>query len=325
MVLSNTKLSKLFIAAALALGAAGLQAQPAPQPPDDTVLMEGAGQRLTLTDVRGALLRMPAEQRQQVLGSKGQLAQLVNDLFSRRVLAAHARSRGLDKGVQAEALRRIAEDAALSDLAVLAVDAGVAASDKQIAERARAIYNKDPKAFKRSAATHASHILFKYGDDKEAARKQAEEVLAKLRAGGDFAALATEHSDDPGSAARGGDLGFYPSERVVKPFGDAVAKLKPGETSGLVETEYGYPIIRLHERRAAGVAPFEEVRPALEARARGEAVHEARSKELERMMKGATIKGDALDLVVKANLPAAPAAAPAAAAAAPAAKASATK
>ena len=73
------------------------------------------------------------------------------------------------------------------------------------------------------------------------------------------------------------------------------------------------------------MAPFEEVRPALEARARGEAVHEARSKELERMMKGATIKGDALDLVAKANLPAAPAAAPAAAAAAPAAKASATK
>lgn len=329
MPLLNMKMYKLFVAAALVLATTGLQAQAdqAVEPAGDTVLMEGAGQKLTLTDLRGALLRMPPEQRQQVLASKGQLVQLVTDLFSRRVLAANARSRGLDKGAEASALRRIAEDAALSDLAVLAIDAEVMPDDKQLAERARAIYTKNPKEYDRSAGTHASHILFRHGDDKAAARKDAEEVLAKLNAGGDFAALATEYSDDPGSAARGGDLGFFPVDRVVKPFGEAVAKLKPGETSGLVETEYGYHIIRLHARRQVGPAPFEEVRPMLEARVRGELMEQARARELERLLKGSLIQSDALDLVIKANLPTAPAGAPAAAAAAPApaAKASATK
>ena len=315
MLLLN-KTSRLLAATVLALVTTGVQAQPTP----DLVLMEGAGQRITLGDVQGALLRVPTAQRQQLLANKGQLAMLINDLFSRRVLAQQARTRGLDKGADVAALRRIAEEGALSELAVQQIDADTAPSDKQLTERARAIYNKDSKPFQRPAGTHTSHILIRQEGDKEAARKRAEEVLAKVRAGGSFDALARELSEDPGSAVRGGDLGFYSQGRVVKPFEDAVAKLKPGETSGLVESEFGFHIIRLHERRAAGVAPFEEVRPMLEARVRGELAEEGRQRELQKLMKDALIKGDALDQVVKANAPAQPAPT-----SAPAAKASAAK
>ncbi len=323
MLLLN-KTSRFFAAAALTLAAAGALAQ---APGADTVLMEGAGQRITLGDVQGALLRVPPEQRQQMLGNKGQLAMLVNELFSRRVLAQQARNRGLDQGAEAAALRRIAEDAALSDLAVLAIDVETAPSDKQLTERARALYDKDSKPFQRPAGVHTSHILIRPEGDKEAARQRAEEVLAKVRAGGDFAALARELSEDPGSALRGGDLGFAASGRMVQPYEEAVSKLKPGETSGLVESGFGYHIIRLHERRAAGVAPFEEVRPMLEARVRGEMVEEGRQRELQRLMKDALIKGETLDQVVKANAPAVPAAsAPASAGqAGPAAAASASR
>ena len=314
MLLNRT--SRFFATAGLVLAAAGVQAQPTP----DLVLMEGAGQRITLGDVQGALLRVPTAQRQQLLANKGQLAMLINDLFSRRVLAQQARTRGLDKGADVAALRRIAEEGALSELAVQQIDADTAPSDKQLTERARAIYNKDSKPFQRPAGTHTSHILIRQDGDKEAARKRAEEVLAKVKAGGDFMALAQQFSEDPGSAVRGGDLGFYSQGRVVKPFEDAVAKLKPGETSGLVESEFGFHIIRLHERRAAGVAPFEEVRPMLEARVRGELAEEGRQRELQKLMKDALIKGDALDQVVKANAPAQPAPT-----SAPAAKASAAK
>lgn len=306
-----------LMAAALVLATSVAQAQ---APAADTVLMEGSGLKITLGDVQGALLRLPPAQRQQVLTSKGQLATLTNELFSRRVLAQQARSRGLDKGSEVAALRRIAEDGALSDLAVLAIDADTAPSAKQLTERARALYNKDSKPFQHPAGSHASHILIRPEGDKEAARKRAEEVLAKVKAGEDFAALAQQFSEDPGSAVRGGDLGFFGAGRMVKPFEDAVAKLKPGETSGLVESDFGYHIIRLHARRGAGVAPFEEVRPMLESRVRVELAEEGRQRELQRLMKDALMKGDALDLVVKANAPA-----PAADKTAPAAKASATK
>ncbi|HEV2799352.1 MAG TPA: peptidylprolyl isomerase [Pyrinomonadaceae bacterium] len=80
-------------------------------------------------------------------------------------------------------------------------------------------------------------------------KAKAEEVLAKLRAGGDFAALAKEHSGDPSNKDNGGDLGWFGRGVMVKPFEDAAFALKPGELSGIVETQFGYHIIKLDERR----------------------------------------------------------------------------
>ncbi|MDQ1524234.1 MAG: peptidyl-prolyl cis-trans isomerase [Pyrinomonadaceae bacterium] len=80
-------------------------------------------------------------------------------------------------------------------------------------------------------------------------KAKAEEVLAKLRAGGDFAALAKEHSGDPSNKDQGGDLGWFGRGMMVKPFEDAAFALKPGELSGIVETQFGYHIIKLDERR----------------------------------------------------------------------------
>jgi parvulin-like peptidyl-prolyl isomerase len=85
--------------------------------------------------------------------------------------------------------------------------------------------------------------------DTKQTRAKAEEVLAKLRAGADFAALAKEHSADPSNKDRGGDLGWFGRGMMVKPFEDAAFALKPGELSGIVETQFGYHIIKLEERR----------------------------------------------------------------------------
>ena len=85
--------------------------------------------------------------------------------------------------------------------------------------------------------------------DTKGSKAKAEEVLAKLRAGGDFAALAKEHSGDPSNKDRGGDLGWFGRGMMVKPFEDAAFALKPGELSGIVETQFGYHIIKLEERR----------------------------------------------------------------------------
>jgi len=101
----------------------------------------------------------------------------------------------------------------------------------------------------------ARHILFALpgnatGVQRDSVKKRATALRAQVTAG-NFAAMAKKNSADPGSAARGGDLGPFPRERMVKPFGDAVAALRPGEISGLVETEFGYHIIQRSTYAAA--------------------------------------------------------------------------
>jgi hypothetical protein len=99
--------------------------------------------------------------------------------------------------------------------------------------------------------------------DTKGAKAKAEEVLAKLRAGGDFNALAKEHSGDPSNKNNGGDLGWFGRGMMVKPFEDAAFALKPGELSSVVETQFGYHIIKLDERRmqdSPNGQPVEQVR-----------------------------------------------------------------
>ncbi|HXZ55219.1 MAG TPA: SurA N-terminal domain-containing protein [Burkholderiales bacterium] len=116
----------------------------------------------------------------------------------------------------------------------------------------------------------ASHILIsvKPGaseEDKRKARERAESVLAKLRASpGSFADLAKKESGDPGSASQGGDLGFFSRGMMVRPFEDAAFSLKPGQISGIVESDFGFHIIKVTAVKPGKMRTFEEVRPEIE-------------------------------------------------------------
>jgi hypothetical protein len=100
----------------------------------------------------------------------------------------------------------------------------------------------------------ASHVLVAYKGARNASstvtrtkaegKKRAEEVLKKARAGTDFAALAKQYSDDPGSGAHGGDLGAFTRKVMVQPFSEAAFALKPGEVSNIVETDFGFHVIK---------------------------------------------------------------------------------
>jgi peptidyl-prolyl cis-trans isomerase C len=85
-----------------------------------------------------------------------------------------------------------------------------------------------------------------------------------VKAGKDFAALAKQHSQDPGSAQNGGDLGFFQPGQMVGPFNDVAFKLAPGSVSELVETQFGFHIIKVAEKQTARTVPLEEIRPQLE-------------------------------------------------------------
>ncbi len=117
----------------------------------------------------------------------------------------------------------------------------------------------------------ASHILVGIKDPKtqqpiseeakKEKRKKAEEILAEVRKpGADFAALAKQYSDDPGSKVKGGDLGWFNRTAMVQPFAEAAFALQPGEMSGIVETIHGYHIIKVTGQGTAGPMPFDEAK-----------------------------------------------------------------
>ena len=137
----------------------------------------------------------------------------------------------------------------------------VAATDAD----AKDFYDKNPDKFKQPESIRASHILVMAGQDadettKKAARTKIDAVLKRARAGEDFAALAKEHSQD-GSAAQGGDLGFFPHGQMVPAFDQAAFALKPGEISEVVTTQFGYHVIKLTEKKEASMVPFDTVKP----------------------------------------------------------------
>lgn len=130
----------------------------------------------------------------------------------------------------------------------------------------KAYYEQNKARFGTEEQRRVSHILIPVdGGNKAAARKTADDLVAKLRANpADFAKLAREFSKDPGSAAAGGDLGFFGRNMMVKPFEDVAFKLKTGEISDPVETDFGLHVIRVADIKPAQVKPFEEVRGELE-------------------------------------------------------------
>jgi peptidyl-prolyl cis-trans isomerase D len=130
----------------------------------------------------------------------------------------------------------------------------------------KAYYEQNKARYGTDEQRRASHILITAeGSDKAAARKKAEQLLAQVKAKpADFEKLARDNSKDPGSAAQGGDLGFFGKGMMVKPFEEAVFKLKPGEISDIVESDFGFHIIKLTEVKPAEVKPFEQVRADIE-------------------------------------------------------------
>jgi peptidyl-prolyl cis-trans isomerase C len=130
-------------------------------------------------------------------------------------------------------------------------------------------YKQNPDKFQQGERVRASHILIRTAENadvktKEAAKAKATDVLKQVKSGKDFSELAKNYSQDPGSAAAGGDLGFFARGQMVGPFEQAAFSLKPGEISDVVETPFGYHIIKVADKQAARTVPLDEVKPQIE-------------------------------------------------------------
>lgn len=171
-----------------------------------------------------------------------------------------------------EAQFRAPEQASIEyvTLDLAAIGKGITLSEDEL----RKAYTDNIARYSVPEERRASHILVKAEAgappaERDKARAKAEALLAEVRQKpAAFAELARKQSDDSGSAAQGGDLDFFGRGQMVKPFEDSAFALKPGEISGIVESDFGFHIIMLTAVRGGQTKPFEAVRAEVEAEAR---------------------------------------------------------
>jgi peptidyl-prolyl cis-trans isomerase D len=146
----------------------------------------------------------------------------------------------------------------------------IAASITLNADDVKTYYEQNKTKYAKKEERKASHVLLLADktakpEVKAAAKAKAEDVLKRVKAGGDFAAIAKAESQDPGSGANGGDLGFFDREAMVKPFADAAWLLKEGEISGVVESDFGFHVIKLTGIKGGGTRSLEEAKVEIES------------------------------------------------------------
>jgi len=163
------------------------------------------------------------------------------------------------------------------DVQLIVADQSQVANTIQISDaQIQAYYNQHRDEYRTPERVHARHILLsitnKPKDEVPKIKAQAEALDKQLKGGADFAELAKKYSQDPGSAQKGGDLGWVSRGQMVKNFEDAVFTLKPNEISDVVTTEYGFHIIQVLEKQPAHLQTLDEVKPAIVATLKNQSV-----------------------------------------------------
>ena len=159
---------------------------------------------------------------------------------------------------------------------------------------AKKFYDENKERFKTPEQMKASHLLVRVDPkakpaDKEKALAKARDLQKRAAKGEDFAKLARENSEDPGSAKNGGDLGFFAREQMVPPFANAAFALKDGQVSEVVETPFGYHVIKAGPKKAAELQSFSDVKAKLIDYLKAKAIDEAITRKVDELRKAATI------------------------------------
>lgn len=170
---------------------------------------------------------------------------------------------------QSMTVEQLREDARSDMRVAKMLEAEVNTSVAVKPEDVSAFYEQNPDKFKQGERVRASHILIRTSEGadattKQEARAKAADVLKQVKGGKDFGELAKEYSQDPGSAANGGDLGYFAQGQMVPPFEQAAFALAPGAVSEVVETPFGFHVIKVADKQAARSVPLDEVKPQIE-------------------------------------------------------------
>jgi len=174
------------------------------------------------------------------------------------------------------------------------IDEEVADKIKISDEETKSYYDANPQLFQQPEQVKASHILIKVDANatdaqKAEARKKIKEVQQKVQKGEDFATLAKTYSEGP-SGPRGGDLGYFRRGQMVKPFEAVAFSLKLNETSDIVETRFGYHLIKVVGKKPAKKMTYAEVKDRLNDRLKKQKMASETNAYIENLRKGAKIE-----------------------------------
>lgn len=186
--------------------------------------------------------------------------------------------------------RQVAEDVRIESL----LDQDIGQVEEVSEQEVTAFYEKHPESFRSPELVRASHILVSCdrnaGDGVRAEKRdQAEKLAGRIDEGTAFERLASLHSDCP-SGKKGGDLGYFPKGRMVPAFDAAAFGLPVGEVSPVVETEFGYHLIKVVDRKDPRTAPLEEIREQLTSLLNGQKREQAIGAYVGNLRAAATIE-----------------------------------
>ena len=240
--------------------------------------MMGAGAAAVgARDLLAETSTLDAAARQRVLSSPENVQRMTTEMYIRRALAGQALTQKLDEDPQVRQLLHIVRERVLADALTKRKEAQSRPTDPVLENLAQQNYKVQQSRFQQPERVHARHILVPL--DAPNARTKAEDLRKQALAGADFAELAKKNSKDPGTAPKGGDLGLFARGKMIKPFEDAAFALtKPGDLTEVIETRFGFHVIQLVEKRAAGVQPFAEVKEQLMEEAAGGIAASARQE-----------------------------------------------
>ena len=162
-------------------------------------------------------------------------------------------------------------------------------------DETKAFYDKNPNFFKMPEQVKASHILIKLDPktadaaQKASAKKTLQDIKARLAKGEDFAALAKEFSQDS-SSTNNGDLGYFRRGQMVKPFEDAAFSLKPNEVSDIVETQFGYHLIKVYDKKPESVIAYDDVKDRIAEQIRQDKLKQEVMEYIQELRKSAKIE-----------------------------------
>ena len=239
----------VFAACGGALAQPAQSAAPSPAAADPVVAKVN-GEPIHLSDVKDAVQSLPENVRS--MPPQTLYPMLLEQLIDARALVTEARKSGLDKDPAVQRQVSAAEERVLEN-AVLTKEVAPSVTDDAVKAR----YDKEIAGKPGAEEVHAKHILV---DSEDTAKK----IIADLKGGADFAALAKEYSKDLGGAKHGGDLGFFKKDEMVPEFANAAFALQPGQYSPTpVHTQFGWHVILLVERRQAEPPAFDQARDEL--------------------------------------------------------------
>lgn len=265
---------------------------PSAQAGDDTVLAKVGGITITMSDFNRMISYYDDEKKKALEANPMYKAIILQRIVQGMILSKVAYEKGFDQKPDIkEQIELLTRDFLSTQYLTKEVVDKIQASEEDM----KLYYKVHGSEFKSPEMLRARHILAKAEKSAtEEIKKKAQEkianILKRIKSGEDFAKLATELSEDPGTKAKGGDLGFFPRGKMVPEFEAIVFSMKQGEVSGVIGTEFGYHIVKLEEKKEPAIEPYENVRDKIREKVLNEFKRVRVDEFMEKAMKDASVE-----------------------------------